>query len=459
MKKATIILILMLIILPISFCLAKEEPSYSIVDFSSMYGYRIAMDNLGKETYIDEEGVPLMEFKFDGCFAFSAQGYALAFTEDENGRRNKFYSIDAQGNIDEFDPALGMVDYYDGEFGIVSIPSGDPVNPVRSALIDASKNLITDYDNNGIYYRNGIIRIQKGELEGVLDSKGNIIIPIEYLYISNTYTGTNDKGVTDSTDNILSTSKRNDDGTISYGYIRNDGQIMLPCEYDGASVFQNGYGMLERGEKWAVIDTMGTMITDFQYDLLFPYMEGLAIVKIDNNYGCIDTKGNMIIPCIYQEIGTRIENGYVPVYRHEDDVVAQEPRLIPNPLINQRGINIYLNDSWLYTDIEPIISNNRTLAPLRAITEALGYTVQWNQSDQTVIIQNNEQILQLIINSKEVRVNTFDDGQGPETILLDVPAQIINGRTLVPVRFLAENTGAEVIWEQDTKTIIINTAQ
>lgn len=53
--------------------------------------------------------------------------------------------------------------------------------------------------------------------------------------------------------------------------------------------------------------------------------------------------------------------------------------MIPNPIAAQRTINIYLDHNWLYTDQEPIIKDGRTLAPIRAISEALGYTVSWNQ--------------------------------------------------------------------------------
>lgn len=59
------------------------------------------------------------------------------------------------------------------------------------------------------------------------------------------------------------------------------------------------------------------------------------------------------------------------------------------------------------------------------------------------------------IGSKTVSRNFFDDGIAPEEILLDVPAQVINGRALVPVRFLSETIGASVDWNQETKQINI----
>jgi Copper amine oxidase N-terminal domain. len=61
----------------------------------------------------------------------------------------------------------------------------------------------------------------------------------------------------------------------------------------------------------------------------------------------------------------------------------------------------------------------------------------------------------MFIGSNEASLNFFDDGKAPETITLDTAPEMINGRTLIPVRFIAESTGADVSWDEATQTINI----
>ena len=88
--------------------------------------------------------------------------------------------------------------------------------------------------------------------------------------------------------------------------------------------------------------------------------------------------------------------------------------------------------------------------PLRAIFEALGATVDWNDSTQAVTAERWEISIYLSIGSNVLIKNG-------ERITLDVPAQLVGGRTLVPVRAVAESFGAMVDWDDSTQTVIIET--
>ena len=92
--------------------------------------------------------------------------------------------------------------------------------------------------------------------------------------------------------------------------------------------------------------------------------------------------------------------------------------------------------------------DNRTLVPLRSIFEELGATVIWEQSTKTIIANKNTTNISLKIGAKTSTVN----GQ---SISIDVPAQIINGATLVPLRFISEALGATVKWDSKTLTATI----
>jgi len=102
----------------------------------------------------------------------------------------------------------------------------------------------------------------------------------------------------------------------------------------------------------------------------------------------------------------------------------------------------------LQLDVPPTIIEGRTLVPLRAIFEALGSNVEWNSITRTVTGRKDTTTIILPIGSRSPTVNGV-------TVQLDVPGTIVNGRTLVPVRFIAESLGASVEWVQDTRTVVI----
>jgi len=110
------------------------------------------------------------------------------------------------------------------------------------------------------------------------------------------------------------------------------------------------------------------------------------------------------------------------------------------------------NQQLTFTDTQPIIEDGRTLVPLRAIFEAMGAKVEWNQDTQTAKAVKGSATVVLPIGSTSPTVN----GQIQQ---LDVPAKIINGRTLAPLRFVGEAFGGNVRWEATTETIYITSPE
>ncbi|OLS38930.1 hypothetical protein BTR22_04605 [Alkalihalophilus pseudofirmus] len=96
------------------------------------------------------------------------------------------------------------------------------------------------------------------------------------------------------------------------------------------------------------------------------------------------------------------------------------------------------------------INNGRTLLPFRAIFEELDATVHWNQATKTVTASKGQTTIKLTIGSTNVTVN----GQVRK---VDVPAQVKNGRTYVPLRFVSETFGAQVRWNSYDQTALILT--
>jgi len=99
----------------------------------------------------------------------------------------------------------------------------------------------------------------------------------------------------------------------------------------------------------------------------------------------------------------------------------------------------------------PVIIEGRTLIPVRGVFEALGFDVGWEQATQTVSISRCQEFSIFITIGSDVFMNN-----GVE-YPLDVPAQIIEGSTMLPIRAVLESTGSEVGWNQDTSTVVIST--
>jgi len=113
-------------------------------------------------------------------------------------------------------------------------------------------------------------------------------------------------------------------------------------------------------------------------------------------------------------------------------------------------ISVLFDGKRIAFDQLPVIENGRTLVPLRAIFEKIGATVEWDGETQTVIAKSTENgtIIRLTIDSTTAIVNGVQVG-------LDVPAKIINGRTLVPVRFVSDCFGVGVDWNADIQSVIL----
>lgn len=113
-------------------------------------------------------------------------------------------------------------------------------------------------------------------------------------------------------------------------------------------------------------------------------------------------------------------------------------------------VTVYLNSNIISFEQPATIKNGRTLVPLRAIFEAMGATVDWNDSTKTVTSKLGSTTIQLTIGSNILYKNGT-------AVALDVPAQLINGYTMVPARAVAEAFGADVDWDGDTQTVYITT--
>lgn len=118
-------------------------------------------------------------------------------------------------------------------------------------------------------------------------------------------------------------------------------------------------------------------------------------------------------------------------------------------LAESDSIKVEVNNQEILFDVEPIIIEDLPVVPLRAIFEALGLEVTWDGETKTVIGKDEDNLVELQIDNVNAKVNG-------EEVILDRPAMIINGRTLVLGEFIQKATDAKVNWDEKTKVLSID---
>ena len=180
---------------------------------------------------------------------------------------------------------------------------------------------------------------------------------------------------------------------------------------------------------------------------------GGMITPVENTVGAFNVKADEGKVAMIN--GEQVFDGVVELTAGETEVTwvdGEQPATEPDPIEIKLTIGqaeIITNGESTALDVPAQIIDSRTMVPLRAIFEALGASVEWDDSTKTVTSERGDTKVSLTIGEAEIIVNG-------EAKALDVPGQIIDSRTLVPVRAIAESFGCEVGWDDPTKTVTIN---
>lgn len=134
----------------------------------------------------------------------------------------------------------------------------------------------------------------------------------------------------------------------------------------------------------------------------------------------------------------------VPAAASENRVTLQ----IGNPLMTLNGTQMEIDPG---RGTVPVTVSNRTLVPIRAIIESLGGSVDWNEAQQQVTLTYGGNVIKLTIGSQTAYLNEEEHS-------LDVAPAVINDRTMLPIRFIAEGFQFHVDWKEETQTVEITTS-
>ena len=130
------------------------------------------------------------------------------------------------------------------------------------------------------------------------------------------------------------------------------------------------------------------------------------------------------------------------------------PVVQPQAQAQTPEISIFLDGKQVHSDVSPYIlpQVNVTMVPLRVISESLGADVYWDGSSQTATIIKENNVIAMTMNRNFALVND-------RSLPLDASVQNRQGRTMVPLRFVSEQLGLQVGWNQDTRTITLQSGE
>jgi Copper amine oxidase N-terminal domain. len=409
---------------------------------------RLSASRDGKYGFLDLSGNEVIPFIYDEAYSFQ-EGLAAVCKD------GKWGFIDKDG----MEVISTVYDQVDSSFhnGLAAACLNG-----KWGLIDKGGNTILpfEYDEH-IYAEEGGFHIARKDGKTIiLDGDGNLISD-EYSYMRK------------EPDGRIFVSK-NVNGSEVSAYLDQDNKILTGFKefilyplgdqlYLGKKSGDYPPGVVpphDYSQKFAILDSDGNNLTGFKYSNIRwgdSFWNGFQIVNQQyyNTAGLVNRNGAEVLPTIFNDIIITKE-GYAFVTVNDPDT-GGNTRVgyfkIPDQFAEIKGsrpITVYLNGVELYFDSDPVIKNQRTMVPLRKVFESLGQQVEWNESTKTITSKGGDKILKLTIGSNTASING-------EEVRLDAEPFIQDGRTLVPLRFVAENLGAGVQWDGANRRVIITT--
>ena len=337
------------------------------------------------------------------------------------------------------------IDYIDSGNTYIVINNKLPMNPIDVFpytyvyFCDKDFNLIYKEDFGGhvwvydIGYYNGTYYCRYMELlNKVLDENGNMKFERETYGYKTYNTAIHHDVIMKSTD-MLNWSETYE--SVPKG--------------NGTSIFQNGKISRDSFEPFydvAYEVKVGEYINNF----------GKYMVYKSNDRLYFSNDGIYFVPVLPAD---RKASNYmssmkkINLYVNDNSVIINDAISIPiNELIQElesyKTMYVQLHNTILSMEQPPIVEHDRTLVPMRFLFEQMGADVEWDGSVQAATATLNDTAVTFAINDTEAEVNST-------SVSMDVPARLINGKTMVPLRFLSEELGYTVTWDEETRTAII----
>ncbi|WP_248930078.1 WG repeat-containing protein [Paenibacillus hamazuiensis] len=419
----------------------KEKATLFPVKMDSKYGY------------IDATGKIAIEPQFDGANDFS-EGLAAVAVEDSWGYidtsgkmaiqpqyttasefsegRAKVSQVDRNGNT-----IVGFINK-DGSTAVklqydFALKYQEDFAPVFTGktfgFVDRNGyiSILGKYEDGGVFSQ-GLARVKSKDKFGYINKKNELVIPYQF-------------------DNALDFSE--DLAAVSvngkWGFINKKEEQAIPLQYDAAGSFSEGLAAVKINGKYGYINKSAQTAISPQFDFAGDFQRGFARVSVGEKWGFIDNKGKIVVEPAYEfaydvtgdvfPVRLNGKKAYVDRSGHKIKVVDANGKEYNKVLVAGKVIEV--NGTVLDLDVPPVLVNGSTLVPLRAILESLGLDLSWDDATKTITASKEETRLTLQVDNRQASVNGA-------SVNLEVPPQIIDGATMVPVRFISESIGARV---------------
>lgn len=455
-----------------------------VVPFDYIYGftalgdkYLVAQNADRKYGVIDYAGNVVLPFEYDYLMPkhYPCADSALYETHDDSplfARKSEKYGlIDLSGKIlIPFEYASLSQNYGNPQIGLISaaVPRE---NGYFEGLIDYAGNVVFsfDYAHNYFISDNVLIVYQSdssGQRYGMVDTSGNILLPLEYDNLSLFYgMYPSDKLKRSELVQAVSHGKT--------GVFDLAGKPVVPIAYGAVNLFDNDRILVEKDGKWGMIDRAGNVLLPFDYDYLERLSDTLLQAKKGDLFAAIRPDGTEVTPYEFTNFRYSYQDGFIVgckgismygvldadgntciPYVYDDIYAADSVNLSEKPLWKvQQGEN------WLLLDADgkeifrrpcSDLQYNAKLGLCSVITENGAGILKISYSKPV----SYRRIVTVSTDTSNVRLTLGDTSAfvNAEAKTLDTPPFLRGDRTFVPVRFLAESLGAEVFWDDSTKT-------
>ncbi len=246
-----------------------------------------------------------------------------------------------------------------------------------------------------------------------------------------------------------------------------DGHMYLYTVMSSGNPWEFGYGTYnsheisewtENGEKMLKYIGFSLKINGDEIDYYYSTeLDGPTVKITDSEEDIIYSEfENLIKPYIVWTEDSEYQN------RLDTDIWEKQKELYKknSTVFNEQSIILQIGNSCMDVDgetkpidaeynVAPIIKDERTLVPVRAIVEEIGGSVEWDAENCAATLSYGEAEIKLVIGENIAYLNGVPR-------VLDVAPIIENGRTMFPIRFIAENFGFDVKWKKLTNQIIVS---
>lgn len=263
---------------------------------------------------------------------------------------------------------------------------------------------------------------------------------------------------------IITTYYYTDDGGMTWIEVTEDEakeakkqEYVLQENYIGYNVLDDGKYIQSKNnpeKKYEIVHEYGNSYTYervigsfYSYVTNYKFGEKTYYDNLDRPHGSPRFKYLISIDGINGISIPEYDNQYYTIWMTKDYLYLEDESnyyRMPMSYITDNIIVTY-GDKALAFETPPVIENGRTLVHMRFLFEQMGAEVSWDDASKTATVNKQGDIISFSVDNTNANVNN-------ELKTMDVPARLINGKTMIPLRFLSEELGFTVEWDEETRT-------